>query len=63
MAPKGKTAVSKEKKAPVMTARKCTACGQTMRSDQISTVLTVSIADSGAAAKRFSHRHKTCPVK
>jgi hypothetical protein len=60
MAPKGKTAVSKEKKAPVITGRRCASCSNPMASNDITTILSININEAGSAAKRYIHRHKKC---
>jgi len=60
MAPKGKTAVSKEKKAPVLTGRRCSSCSNLMVSNDITTILSINISESGSASSRFIHRHKKC---
>ena len=60
MAPKGKTAVSKEKKAPVITGRRCASCSNPMASNDITTILLINMNEAGSAAKRYIHRHKKC---
>ena len=60
MAPKGKTSVSKEKKAPVLTSQRCASCDKPMLSNEITTILSIVISAAGSATKRYIHRHKKC---
>jgi hypothetical protein len=52
--------VSKEKKAPVLTGRRCSSCSNLMVSNDITTILSINISESGSASSRFIHRHKKC---
>jgi hypothetical protein len=59
MAPKGKTAVSKEKKQPVLTRSFCSVCGNRMMSNDIANRLAYSY-DGFKISKRWQASHRRC---
>jgi hypothetical protein len=54
-----KVSVKKEKGAAVPTNKSCAKCGNTIMSDKLQTVFTLSFTGAKRAS-RFVHRHKGC---